>query len=643
MKRWRVISVMGIVAVLVLAMHQNAESTASKCDRHELRGGLTNIEGLPILYNDLFATSGRCGGCHAWDPNGVASVDTFGNDINLTEDWRSTMMANSAKDPFWKAKVSHEGIVNPGHAAALEHKCTSCHAPLGHFNALHNGQTYSMADLAVDTIGLDGVSCGACHQLDTTQMGLNFSGELAYDTNRVVYGPYTNPYSSPMELLIGFSLEATTKTATSELCAGCHTLITQTVDLTGNYTGNDFVEQATYHEWLNSQYSQAATEVTCQGCHMPRVDEGVILSIDYEFVGGRSPFYRHFFVGANTFMLRLIKNNFDSTGIYPMPALYDTTIKRTEEILQKMTLDMDLAELNRTADTVFYELELTNKAGHKFPSGYPSRRAFVQFVVMDDQGDTLFASGNIDDTNEVVGHDMNYEPHYQTIREENQVQIYEMVMADVNGDKTTVLERADVPLKDNRLVPKGFTMSHNSYDTTMLAGQVLNDPDFNNATGTEGSGTDHIYFNIPLNGYTGNLNTIANVYYQTAPPAWMTEMFSVSSPEIDRFKWMYENEEGTPLLVGSINMGDMWVGASELTRPEIKVYPNPTADGRVYLDGDLNDIQDIEVIDMRGRKVQATWNQINPVQIDFEGPSGTYVIIVHYDDGRRGQVIAIKR
>ena len=72
-----------------------------------------------------------------------------------------------------------------------------------------------------------------------------------------------------------------------------------------------------------------------------------------------------------------------------------------------------------------------------------------------------------------------WEPHHDVIRSEDQAQIYEMVMGDVNGDKTTVLERAKIPLKDNRLTPLGFSTSHPTYDTTLVAGVPATDIDFN--------------------------------------------------------------------------------------------------------------------------------------------------------------------
>jgi hypothetical protein len=102
-------------------------------------------------------------------------------------------------------------------------------------------------------------------------------------------------------------------------------------------------------------------------------------------------------------------------------------------------LDIDLDLEDRTDDTAFFSVRLENRAGHRFPSGYPSRRAFVEFVVRMQMGDTVFASGTIDGTYEVVGPRCHYEPHYDVIRRTGQVQIYELVMGDVNGRSTTVL------------------------------------------------------------------------------------------------------------------------------------------------------------------------------------------------------------
>ncbi|MEZ4739486.1 MAG: multiheme c-type cytochrome [Flavobacteriales bacterium] len=451
----------------VHAYHDEAELEA-------LRDGLA----LPEDANTYFKGSGACNGCHGLDdiPPVFANHDNQGSDVNPVDRWRSSMMGNSAKDPFWRAKVSHEVAVNPDHQAVLEDKCTSCHAPMARYDKfLTDGGHYSIAELENDPLALDGVSCLACHMQGPDSIGLLFSGELRFDTNSVVYGPYDakNLFGAPMESFVGYTPQYGQHVNDAGLCAGCHTLITETADLDGNLTGDEFVEQATYHEWLNSIFNPDIDPeggVTCQGCHMPRIDDAIVISAQYDFLNApeyrRSPYGLHNLVGGNTFMLNLLKNNNEALGLSASTVHFDSTIDRTLRLLQQNTLLLETEVTSRTMDTAFISVDLTNLAGHKFPSGYPSRRAFVELVVENAAGDTLFRSGGWDETYEVIGHDADWEPHYDVIRQESQAQIYEMVMGDVNGNKTTVLERAMSPLKDNRLTPLGFTTSHQSYDTS---------------------------------------------------------------------------------------------------------------------------------------------------------------------------------
>ena len=505
-------------------------------------------DSLPEGFNGLFAGSGECVECHGFDPEGIASVDLGGNDINVVDDWRATMMANSAKDPFWRAKVSHEVSLYPQHQTALETKCTSCHAPLGHFAALHAGQTaFSMAELLSDSIALDGVSCLACHQQSELDLGFTHSGHVNYDTLNVAYGPFESPLESPMVSEANYSPEFSTHIQDAGICAGCHTLLTETFDFSGNTDGNTFVEQATYHEWLNSRYD--AEDITCQGCHMPKLTKGMFFLIAGYETEPRTPFSLHEFAGANVFMLELMRDRIEELGISATTADYDATIAATYDMLQNRSLNLDLVNLDRTVDTAFFELELHNLAGHKFPSGYPSRRVFVEFFITGMEGDTLFRSGGWDENFEVNGYSQPFEPHYDVIRSEDEVQIYEMVFGDVNGDKTTVLIRGHHPLKDNRLTPEGFSKLHSAYDTTEIAGLALQDPNFNIEDGIEGSGKDKLYFNVPMNGYTNEIQAHAKVYYQTAPPDWMVEMFDADTPEINDFHAMFQAADRTPVLI----------------------------------------------------------------------------------------------
>ena len=220
-------------------------------------------------------------------------------------------------------------------------------------------------------------------------------------------------------------------------------------------------------------------------------------------------------------------------------------------MLQQNSIDLKLNVFESDQDTAVFSVELTNKAGHKFPSGYHSRRAFIEFVVISEFGDTLFVSGLLQPDFEVTGQDAEKEDHYNIITQEDEVQIYELVLGDVNGDFTTVLERSHMALKDNRLPPLGFTTTHEVYDTTRIYGNALTDADFNIENGVEGSGKDIVHYHIPMNGYSGLATVSAKVFYQALPPKWMAPMFAESTPEIDTFRQMFYESDNTPVLVAS--------------------------------------------------------------------------------------------
>ncbi len=574
----------------------------------------------------LFLTSSRCQQCHGHDTAQIASITAEGEDINLFDDWKVTMMANSAKDPFWRAKVSHEVLVNPGHQQEIETTCTSCHAPLGHFAAMHQQQThYTMADLLADTLGLDGVSCLACHQqADTTLLGFNHSGSLFFDTTKVAYGPFDNPLASPMLNETNYEPKFSEHISDAGLCAGCHTLITHTFDLNGMPTGNTFVEQATYHEWLNSRYN--TDDISCQNCHLSALNGNFILIAGHD-TEPRSPFYLHEMVGGNSLMLQLMKNNAAALDIDATPEQFDEVIDATYNLLQFQTLNLELSLLNRTLDTAFFELNLVNKAGHKFPSGYPSRRALVSFLVQTETGDTLFHSGKMDSTYEVFGQDAPFESHHQTIRTEDEVQIYEMVMADVAGNFTTILDRANHLLKDNRLVPEGFTSSHSTYDTTQIVGLATDDPDFNTtANGIEGNGADKIFFNIPLDGLTDSIVTTAAVYYQTAPPKWMAEMFAESTPEIDAFKNMFMAADRSPVLIQQQVLGVEGIPVSVTQQKSIEKFVILTTlpGGRVGVAS--HDIHQVTAFDASGKMILQREGRRGWYSLQLPKQSGMYFL-----------------
>jgi hypothetical protein len=629
----RILIVTSILLLVIAAASLSGKESQPEADsmKAEHLKALLELHTRNIDTTAIFLPASRCKGCHGHDPLGNANVTLDGIDINLFDDWETSMMGLSGVDPLWKAKVRHEVMTNPGHATELQNLCTSCHAPMGHYAAFYKGADhYSLEDLESDSLGLSGVGCLGCHSIGQDGLGNRFTGDIPYDTSRVAYGPFTNPMVGPMQLYINIKPTYSDHVSQGRFCSPCHTLISNTVDLEGNPTGNSFVEQATFHEWLNSSYPAQGT--TCQTCHMPEIEDPVKIANGYTALQGRSPFNLHTFAGANSFMVDIIKRNKTALGVDANDANFDSTLAAITRNLRYNTLNAELSFPEISNDSLSFELMLTNKSGHKFPSGYPSRRAFVEFKVTTETGETLFTSGSFGSDGEIINYGGVVEPHHDVIRSENQVQIYEMNMGDVNGNFTTVLERASMYLKDNRLPPLGFTNQHASYDTMRVVGDAENDVDFNRNGSSQGTGKDIVHYKIGLNGYSGPLNVTAKVFYQTVPPEWLSEMRLLDAPEISNFLTMFDASENTPVLVA----GDSLLNISNpLSTDALRVkapvfYPNPVMVNSGMNMQFTNKPDSMKLYSIAGQEMPVSFRRTgsNLWHINLPSASGVYILQV---------------
>ena len=585
----------------------------------------------PLVPGQWFLPSSSCRGCHGYDSLQLANVDENGSDVNLVSHWESSMMALATKDPFWRAKVSQEILINPGHSGALQDKCTSCHAPAGRYNHFYQGLgDYLLSDVMTDSLGMDGVNCVSCHAIDI-RAGETFSGNIPYDTTRLIYGPFPAPFQGPMQLYEGYTPTYSLHTDKSSFCSSCHTLITQTIDLNGNLTGGEFVEQATYQEYLNSNFP--ANDIKCQTCHMPQLADPVVIANGFINLQSRFPFNQHTFAGANHFMLSLMKSNKTSLGIDVPDIHFDSTISATLRNLQSNSVDLQLLFDSAANDTGYFRVHILNKVGHKFPSGYPSRRAVLQFFVSDASGDTLFRSGSFTPDFRVVGEDPSYEPHHDIINQDDIPQSYELVMGDVNSNFTSLLARASVLLKDNRLPPTGFTTLHSSYDTVRISADAIADADFNKLNGNEGTGADYIHFHVPMSSVNGTVHVQTNFYYQTLPPKWLDEMFQLSSIEIDTFRTMYTNADRTPVLIAAEST-DVVINSTGQQSSDQFLSVGPTASSTgtyTIIVSRYNKIKSIDVFDQSGKLVKHIDQPDQPAvsTIEIEGNQGIYFIRIN--------------
>ena len=324
----------------------------------------------------------------------------------------------------------------------------------------------------------------------------------------------------------------------SAVCGTCHDLKTPTVDINGEIIPavieDRFPEQQTFSEWRNSDYRTGGTkDANCQSCHMPKIETTVTLAN-----GGtdlrRADFSEHTFLGANTVMLDMFKNFREELGIQVTG--FDAAIERNREFL-KTSADLSIIDTRNEDNSIVTTVKIDNNTGHKLPSGYPSRRVFVHFVVTDQNGEIVFESGKMNDDGSIVGADgdidfRDYEPHYNTIVSEDQVLIFESIMGDTRGQVTHSLVEAARHLKDNRLTPTGF--DKNVVDTDVaVVGEALLDSNFN-------AGQDLFEYRVPVTN-NGTYNISVNLVYQPLAYGHLEYLFKDTDlPAVDEFKTIYD-------------------------------------------------------------------------------------------------------
>lgn len=505
---------------------------------------------------EMFLTGDRCLGCH----KGV--VTSEGIDVSIGFDWRATMMANSARDPYWQAAVRREILDYPEAASAIEDKCGRCHMPMANAYARAAGRTGAVFDNLpvgrddVDDaiLAADGVSCTACHQITSDGLGseASFTGgfRIASETpatGRTVFGPFEPDPGGQgiMHSATGFRPTQGAHVQSSDLCATCHTVFTHSLRPNGG-EGPEFPEQAPYLEW---RASAAATEGTsCQDCHMPEVGEDVPVT---RVLGRpRANVSRHVFRGGNFFMLRMLNRYREELGVTALPQELTLAADRTERHLRESTASLSVSDAQVSDGQLEVVIEVRNHAGHKFPTAYPSRRAWLHVTIRDGSGRTVFESGAFSSDGRVTGSDNDenptrYEPHYTEITSPDQVQIYEAIMLDGDGRVTTGLLSAERWAKDNRLLPAGFERS-DADSRIAVFGQAANDADFE-------AGLDRIRYAIDVDPARGPFTVVAELWFQPIAYRWAQNLAEYESMETQRFTRYYQSMSSTSALVLAVD------------------------------------------------------------------------------------------
>jgi hypothetical protein len=360
------------------------------------------------------------------------------------------------------------------------------------------------------------------------------------------------------------------------LCASCHTIQLPVYDNKGRQVLDEHgdpkleYEQTTFMEWLNSSFFiPPPNQVTCQDCHMPTDYHGTSLEFKianieddtFPAVPGigpstrapdselaipvRSEYSRHQLNGINLFVLDMFDQFRRDLGLFKVnPNLpgsirdqissQKTAVEEGVRLAQTATAQIEVNSVATDASTLTAQVTVTNLAGHSFPTGVSFRRAFVNFQVLDASGKVLWASGDTNSDGVIVDNSgaalkteffsptqQTYQPHFwqnAPITSDKQVQIYEELAEDPQGQLTTSFLSFDEKVKDNRLQPSGRDPNGPFAAITAPVG-TGDDPSYQNACGC-----NILSYQIPLAQIPGTPAAVqAAIYYQSIPPYYLRQ------------------------------------------------------------------------------------------------------------------------
>ncbi len=506
----------------------------------------------------------------------------------------------------------------------------------------------------------DGVSCMACHRIVEDKIPFSdflktkITGNFTTGKPAELSGPFQDNeiVTDPMNNALAIKPKHDAYLKSSRMCGSCHTINLPLMDNPGTDPNKPHLEQVTYLEWLNSGYQNEvgtnSKAQTCQNCHMPTkytnstgtlnvplIQQPIAFIEDdqYPQTGNRLPdekirvrfrdkgFARHQLQGVNVTLLEMFRQfmaPYPSNGnkilanivlgvrqMDYMSGFDDltTAVDAFVQQAQNSTAEVSVSEPSIANGKLVADVKVTNKTGHRLPSGVGFRRAFLEFRVVDsDTGKTLWCSGCTNELGVIVngasgsGERLPSElfdvytdgtkpatvgypaecaqsvpQHYQRhffwdpqkntglpITAQNQVQIYEELNLNIRCVMTTSFLRRNYQLKDNRLLPFGWSRSGplNPDKTPYIPADFLHetfpisvgaDPSY-----ADGSGTSVVRYEIPTSSFTAkNLTVTATLYYQSIPPYFLRDRFTQApnSPATQRLYYLTSNlqTKGTPI------------------------------------------------------------------------------------------------
>jgi hypothetical protein len=512
----------------------------------------------PHDASDSFHTSDRCVACH----NNL--VTPSGKDVSIGVAWRSSIMANAGRDPYWQASVRRESVDHPESTKAVEDDCSICHMPMQHLIDRGNRRETEVftrfPKLGAKngyTPAADGVSCSVCHQVEVNGLGTpqTFSGNVQVapplnNVSRPEYGPFDID-GEHQEIMrtstVGFMPSRGDHIRDSALCGSCHTLYTVARGPGGKEVGQ-LAEQMPYLEWQHSDYRD---KQSCQQCHMPEVKEQV--QISSVFGPQRQGLHQHLFLGGNFLMQGMLQDHAQELAVNVPNNELQSAAHGTMEFLQSQATQIQLTGVTRTENGFTFTVQVKNLTGHKLPTAYPSRRAWLHVLVRDNSGKNIFESGALRPDGSIVGNrndadPFQYEPHFPVITDPQQVEIFESILKDQQGHVTTGLLAAVGYLKDNRILPTGFDKATAKPDIAVI-GAAAADANF---TGGESQTRYEV-----RSAASGQIHVTAELWYQPIGFRWAHNLEPYKTSETERFVSYYNQASSKSAILLAAAQSDL--------------------------------------------------------------------------------------
>lgn len=297
----------------------------------------------------------------------------------------------------------------------------------------------------------------------------------------------------------------------------------------------------------------------------------------------RDDYRRHELVGLNVFLLEMFDQFDPILGIAETDYMTSATTGNRQAIESMVrqgreeTATLAIDVVSAAGGKVTADVTVGNLVGHRLPSGVAFRRVWIELLALDESrgGEVVWASGRTNSVGLIVDGlseeplpteffaGNRPQPHYHgiplpdgtpcppagdsegagagyepppcppPITRQDQVQIYEEVTLDGEGDVTFSFIHRDLHIKDNRLLPRGWVAS-GTFDSEIVREfmestdpvGVGDDPDY----ASNSPGFDRVRYIIPVpEGVDpSDLALQATLYSQSFQPYWLKRRFQLA-------------------------------------------------------------------------------------------------------------------